>query len=921
MKTLLSAIVGATLALATCNANADSAPGQRPVALAIESMSLASALDKWAQQSGFQIFVQDWELTKGLAAPSLKGTFTAQAALEQLLAGTSLTYVWLSEKAVSIRKRAPQTVPAALQRTGLEGQQHSPPIAKFSGDDAGGGAATYPRSESASREGGGEPNSHTERLEEIIVTGTYIRGAAPVGSPLKIYSREDMDRTGAATVEQFARTMIENFSNMDATANYSSSATRYAHLSDASIFGGSAFNLRGIGASSTLTLLNGNRIAAGGFGGEITDTSLIPLSAIDRIEVMADGASAIYGTDAVAGVVNIITRDDFDGAETSVRYGAATDGGAAQRVASQLLGMSWNAGNALLNYEYNKQDDLDVSQREYLPDQGGPYSLLPENGRNSVFVAASQEIGSTTKVDVNALYSDRETTGRLHQHSAFFVSDASSRADVKQSGGSLAIGQELAGDWIAKLSGNYSEVRQSLSDRTTSSLFNALVAREADTEVIGGDLSVTGTLVQMPAGGLKGAFGMGSRQEKFDNLVAASQELFGMTFSTSSGIPGITRRVKSAYAELLMPVVRNADWAEQLDLSAAIRYDDYSDFGSSTNYKLGVAWSPIIGLRLRSTYGTSFRAPLLKDVGANVASSVGFLSDPGSPTGFINVLFLGGGNPELRPEESDSYTVGFDIQPQAIPQLSVAATYFDIDFRNRISSPSVSINPLFDPLAQPFITRDPPLADAQAYFDSPGFEGDPTGQGPSAVRAIFDARRANMAATKQSGVELTTAYDLATRYGRLAFNISAQRLFNNDYQVVSIAPYVELLNRFAQPPKWKGRAGAAWAQAGFNASLSINYTNSYTNGLGATTNTPGSDQSIDSWTTADLYFSYTVPTSVQALGDLTIALSATNITDEDPPFADIPAVLTLPDQRVLPFDAANASPLGRYLSLSIAKRW
>src|SRR5262245_52646818 len=174
MKSILSAVIGATLALSAIEADAQASPGERQVSLTIESSSLATALDKWAQQTGFQIFVQDWEATKNLHAPSLNGTFAAQDALEQLLSGTSLTYVWNDTRTVSIRKKTAQTVPTALQRTSLDGEQ-AVPVAKFSEEGVGSAAVGY----AAAENGGGsvtgaESGPRIDRLEEVIVTGTYI---------------------------------------------------------------------------------------------------------------------------------------------------------------------------------------------------------------------------------------------------------------------------------------------------------------------------------------------------------------------------------------------------------------------------------------------------------------------------------------------------------------------------------------------------------------------------------------------------------------------------------------------------------------------------------------------------------------------------------------------------------------------------
>ena len=153
------------------------------------------------------------------------------------------------------------------------------------------------------------------QLEEIVVTGTHISGVAPVGAVVIVYTSEDANQSGAATVDQFARTMTDNFASVDTISNqYSNMRFSPTSLSNGTnTFQGAAFNLHGLGPTATLTLLNGQRLAPGGLDGSFTDISQIPLSAMDHIEVLPDGASAIYGADAVAGVVNIITRNDFKG--------------------------------------------------------------------------------------------------------------------------------------------------------------------------------------------------------------------------------------------------------------------------------------------------------------------------------------------------------------------------------------------------------------------------------------------------------------------------------------------------------------------------------------------------------------------------------------------------------------------------------
>src|SRR6185437_6090175 len=106
-------------------------------------------------------------------------------------------------------------------------------------------------------------------------------------------------------------------------------------------------NLRGLGNDATLVLINGHRVAPGNTEGNFVDLSMIPLYAVERVEVVTDGASAIYGSDAVGGVVNIILGRNLDGAETRVRYGSVTNGSTTEREVGQTVGHGWDTGSAL----------------------------------------------------------------------------------------------------------------------------------------------------------------------------------------------------------------------------------------------------------------------------------------------------------------------------------------------------------------------------------------------------------------------------------------------------------------------------------------------------------------------------------------------------------------------------------------------
>ena len=147
----------------------------------------------------------------------------------------------------------------------------------------------------------------TERIE---ITGSNIKRVHAEGAlPLQIISRQEIEKAGIASVEQLVMQLSSNGNGLD---NLSSNADVVAGAARGNN-GATAANLRGQGANATLILLNGRRVAAHGLNGGIVDLNSIPLAAIERVEILKDGASAIYGTDAVGGVINFITRKDFTG--------------------------------------------------------------------------------------------------------------------------------------------------------------------------------------------------------------------------------------------------------------------------------------------------------------------------------------------------------------------------------------------------------------------------------------------------------------------------------------------------------------------------------------------------------------------------------------------------------------------------------
>ena len=161
-------------------------------------------------------------------------------------------------------------------------------------------------------------------LQRVEITGSSIKRIASEGSlPVQIITGEDLKRQGITTAEQLISTLSGNGSGLD---NLASNADVVAGAQRGNN-GASSANLRGQGAASTLVLLNGRRVAAHGLNGGVVDLSSIPMAAIDRIEILKDGASAIYGTDAIGGVINFILKKDYQGMEVQAFKDVTQQGG------------------------------------------------------------------------------------------------------------------------------------------------------------------------------------------------------------------------------------------------------------------------------------------------------------------------------------------------------------------------------------------------------------------------------------------------------------------------------------------------------------------------------------------------------------------------------------------------------------------
>jgi iron complex outermembrane receptor protein len=212
-------------------------------------------------------------------------------------------------------------------------------------------------------------------IQRVEITGSSIKRIAKEGAlPIQVITFDDMEKQGITTAEQLMQNIASNGTGAD---NMTSGNNVFGADADRVSGGASFASLRGLGPNSTLVLLNGRRIATHGGSGKAVDLNSIPLGAIARVEILKDGASAIYGTDAIGGVVNFILKNDYKGVEISGSTAVPLAGGGVTRRAQLLAGkgsLDTDGYNAMISVTIDNNSKLKSSQRDfangYQPERG-----------------------------------------------------------------------------------------------------------------------------------------------------------------------------------------------------------------------------------------------------------------------------------------------------------------------------------------------------------------------------------------------------------------------------------------------------------------------------------------------------------------------------------------------------------------------
>lgn len=845
---LFSAIT--TVAVMTGTATA--AQPAEQMAIDLPAQPLGNSLKALALQSRSTILA-DADVIGDSPAPAVQGRFTVEDTLRRLLQGVGLTF-----------------------------------------DRVDGGYVVRPEQARGDRRAASDGPG-------IIVTGSRIRGA-PGASPVTILSEKTIRDSGLADLGEVARSLPQSFGggqNPGVGFNVPSST-------GGNVGGGSTVNLRGLGSDATLTILNGRRVPYDS-ARQGVDISAIPLAAVDRIEIVADGASAIYGSDAVGGVVNVMLKRDYDGVETRARLAGATDGGDVEQRYSILAGTRWQGGGGFVAYEYNRNTALLTNQRDYARVRPN-VTILPASQRHAIVASVHQDITDTLTIEADALYNDREGAFTYPLNAAGDLAVSRTRQTFDSNMLALASAARLAlGPWQLSLSGTFGKGRTYFQgDTFRNDQFASTASGRYNNQTVTGEVAADGPLFALPGGPAKLAVGAGIRANDF--------EIFRGVGNINNARPSQDSRY--AFGELNLPLVgpdMGLPLIHRLNLSAALRYERYRQIGDIVTPKLGVIFAPNDVLDLKASWGKSFRAPSfiqLYSIQQALLYPVTTFGGTGYPTG-ATALYLTGGNSDLKPERARSWSGTLALHPPAWPGASLEVSYFSTRYVNRIVTPiPIASQALGNPANSGQVTLSPTAAQLAALVAGADqfLNATSSAYDPSKVVAIIDNSNVNAGRQSVSGIDVQARYQTALADGRLNLSASATYL-DSEQQISAGQPVQQLAGTLFNPPHWRGRGTASWDKGGLGLAVTLSHIG------GVDDQRAASAGRVRGMTIADVSARCRIAGGHGPLGGVEVGLSIHNL------FNVAPAVIATSLYYDTPYDSTNYSPVGRFVAFELVKRW
>ncbi len=589
--------------------------------------------------------------------------------------------------------------------------------------------------------------------DRVVALGTRSAGRTATESPVPVdsISAEAMRDTGHTEVGRMLQSLAPSFNFSSSSISDGTDALRPA-------------TLRGLGPDQTLVLINGHRRHGSalvhvntsvGRGTSGTDMNAIPASAIKRIEVLRDGAAAQYGSDAIAGVINIVLHDHTEGGRVYGQWGQTEKGDGTTRLASFNQGFRlFDRGFLNFTLEYRDRDRTNRAGLQGdcifagsctpLPDG----SFLTDDPREITFDRKSFRIGDADSEHLSAVanlaiplspdielygfatYSDRDnTSGGFYRNAGSatqnprFMFDGTPvnggqglfpsgflpliNTDIEDISGNIGVRGEMTNGWNWNVGAGWAvnTFEFFISNSLNASMVSA--TGTSPTEARAGDLELTQLTLDFDAyrpmswGSI--AFGASYRDDGYElnpgELLSFAD--FNPDVPNPAAPPGAAGiqvfpgfRPENAVDEdrdsFAVYLDAEYDQIDRLLLNAAVRFEDYSDFGSTFNAKGALAYQVADTFRLRGSISTGFRAPSLQQQFFN-STSTQFVTDPDTGESvsqergtFRNdsAVAQALGIPKLEEETARNASVGFIVQPFA--DWTLTADYYNIKIDDRV---------------------------------------------------------------------------------------------------------------------------------------------------------------------------------------------------------------------------------------------
>jgi outer membrane receptor protein involved in Fe transport len=840
-----------SVASATLIASAACGQSTQIYSFDLPAQSLKSALKSVARQGDVDLFAMSEDLA-GRQALALRGSYTVQGAFDTLLAGSGLS--------------------AEVK-----------------------GGRVFVRPTGVATDG---PNP-----ADIVVTGSRIRGA-PVASPVLSLSQDSILESGKTTLGEAVRTLPQNFGG----GQNPGIAGNGAQGNNANFNSSSTINLRGLGPDATLTLLNGHRIA---YDSEVQgiDIDAIPLAAIDQIEIVPDGASALYGSDAVGGVANIVLKKDYEGATVSTRIGTTTEGGGSQQRYDAVAGTRWHDGGVITSIDYSHAGAVTAGDRDITSALSPDQTLYPEIRHLGVTLAGHQAIGAA-QFSMDAFYS-RRTSPIFSSYTApdsWRVNgfEATARETSFEISPKLTV--PIGSSWQTYVSGTYGRDRSHRGLHAFLDSENYLNALSRfDNSIRSVEAGADGPVLHYGGKTARIALGGGYRSIGFLDDVETEGSAPARTFARQTAY--------YAFGELSVPLVDRVDdipAIASLSVSGAARFESYRHGSRVATPKFGVIYKPVANLTLKGSWGQSFKAPTLEQQfypGSGVSLPASYFG-AGYPAS-ASVLLLNGGNLDLRPERATSYAATLEYAPGWAHGLTASASYFHTSYRHRVVEPLASIVGAFNNPAYQYLIRYAPTAAELAALAAatPGgiVSGTNTPYDPSTVVAIVDDRQHNALRQAIHGVDGQLSWKIVLAGQRSITATGAASYLRLSQQLGPGQALIPLSGHVYHMPSWNAHAALSYTDTSLTLTADLTYTGSLIDDRFAPT------VRVGSMTTLDLTGLYHLRSTSRLLDRIDILLTVQNLLDTKPPR------LRSTDPNDTPYDSSNYSAFGRFVAFTLSK--